>query len=396
MKNTNSMDTLSIHAGSQLDKPDARPLVTSIVQSTSYVFTSVEDGKLKCEDVIYGDCYTRVSNPTNNALEEKLAAIEGGDGAVSFASGVAAISGVLLMALKAGDHIISDNTLYSASHYIIDSLLRKFGVEVTFVDVANLEEIKAAIRPNTKVVYCEALANPTMKLADLEGIAKICKEHGLLSVVDSTFVTPYCVKPLDLGIDVVIHSTTKYICGHGDAIGGVVISDAKFIKDLRDISLKNLGACAAPFNSFLMLRGAKTLPLRMRQHSDNALKVAEYLATHPKINEVRYPGLKSHPQHELASKMMNGYSGMICLDIKGGVEQGIQFMESLKLCVLAVSVGDVETLVEHPASMTHWYIPKEEREAGGITDGLIRMSVGLEDPDDIIADIEQALAGINI
>jgi Cystathionine beta-lyases/cystathionine gamma-synthases len=394
MKEFKSMDTLCIHAAPQLDKPDARPLVPSICQSTSYVFTSVEDGKLKCEDPIYGDCYTRVSNPTNNALEEKLAAIEGGEAAVSFASGVAAISGVLLMALKTGDHIISDNTLYSASHYIIDSLLRKFGVEITFLDITDLKEVEANIRPNTKVIYCEALANPTMKLADLEGVATICKKHGLLSVVDSTFVTAYCVKPLDLGIDVVIHSTTKYICGHGDAMGGVVIANNEFIRELRDVSLKNLGACAAPFNSFLMIRGAKTFALRMRKHCENAQKVAEYLESHPKINEVRYPGLKSHPQYGLAQKMLNTNGGMICLDLKGGVEQGIKFMESLNLCVLAVSVGDTETLVEHPASMTHWYIPKEEREKGGITDGLIRMSVGLEDPDDIIADIEQALAGI--
>ena len=394
MKEFKSMDTLCIHAAPQLDKPDARPLVPSICQSTSYVFTSVEDGKLKCEDPIYGDCYTRVSNPTNNALEEKLAAIEGGEAAVSFASGVAAISGVLLMALKTGDHIISDNTLYSASHYIIDSLLRKFGVEITFLDITDLKEVESNIRPNTKVIYCEALANPTMKLADLEGVATICKKHGLLSVVDSTFVTAYCVKPLDLGIDVVIHSTTKYICGHGDAMGGVVIANNEFIRELRDVSLKNLGACAAPFNSFLMIRGAKTFALRMRKHCENAQKVAEYLESHPKINEVRYPGLKSHPQYGLAQEMLNTNGGMICLDLKGGVEQGIKFMESLNLCVLAVSVGDTETLVEHPASMTHWYIPKEEREKGGITDGLIRMSVGLEDPDDIIADIEQALAGI--
>ena len=396
MNELNNFDTLCIHAASQLDKPDARPLVPSICQSTSYVFRSVEDGKQKCEDAVYGDCYTRLSNPTNNALEEKIAALEGGDGAVCFASGVAAISGVLFMALKCGDHLISDNTLYSASHYIIDSLLRKFGVEISFVDIADIDAVKAAIRPNTALIYCEALANPTMKLANLPEIAKICKEHGLLSVVDSTFVTPSCARPLHMGIDVIIHSTTKYICGHGDAMGGAVVSNAAFVRELRDVSLKNLGACAAPFNSFLMLRGIKTFALRMRRHCENAEIVARYLENNPKIRSVRYPGLESHPQHELAKEMLHGNGGMICFELHGGIEQGIQFMESLKVCTLAVSVGDAETLVEHPASMTHWYIPKEEREKGGITDGLVRMSVGLEDPDDIIADIEQALAGISV
>ncbi len=394
MEHSDNLDTLCIHAASQLDKPDARPLVPSICQSTSYIFRDINDGKLKCEHEDYGDCYTRLSNPTNNALEEKIAALEGGEAGLCFGSGVGAISGVLFMALRQGDHVIADNALYSATYYLFDTMLEKFGVETTFVDVSDLQALEAAIRPNTVLVYCEALANPTMKLADLKSIAKMCKKHALLSVVDSTFVTPYCVRPLSLGIDVVIHSTTKYICGHGDAIGGAVVSTKAFIHELREVSLKNLGACAAPFNSFLMLRGIKTFTVRMRQHSDNAMQVARYLNGHPKVNEVRYPGLESHPQHALAKQMMHAYSGMICLDIKGGIEQGIRFMESLKLCTLAVSVGDVETLVEHPASMTHWYVPKEEREKAGITDGLIRMSVGLENPADIIADLEQALANI--
>lgn len=385
-------DTKCIHAASQLDKEDARPLVPPIVQSTSFVFKSIQDGKEKCESADYGHCYTRVSNPTNAALEEKLAAIEGCEAAVAFGSGVGAISGVLFWALKQGDHVVADGTLYSATHYLFDTMLAKFGVETSFVDCSNIAQVEAAIRPNTRMIYCESPANPTMKVVDLREIAKIGKAKGILTAVDATFASPYCLQATKLGIDLSIHSTTKYICGHGDAIGGIVLTSKRYADEIREVSLKNLGACPSPFNSYLNLRGIKTLPVRMRQLCDNAMVIAKYLETCPQVREVRYPGLASHPQHKIAAETMNGYGAVICFDLAGGMEAGIKFMEAVKVCTLAVSLGDVETLLEHPASMTHWYIDREMREAAGITDGLIRMAVGLEDPQDIIEDINQALA----
>ena len=388
-------DSMVIHSASQLDAEDARPLVVPICQSTSFVFRNIQDGKEKCESTDNGPCYTRLSNPTTTALEEKLAAIEeGAEAGVAFASGVGAISAVLFWALKAGDHVIADGTLYSATHYLFDTMLKKFGVETTFVDTNDMSQVEAALRPNTVLVYCETPANPTMKVTDLRKISAFCKAHGLISVVDATFASPVCMHPLTLGMDIVIHSTTKYICGHGDAIGGIVLTNKKYATSIRDISLKNIGACPSPFNSYLNLRGIKTLPVRMRQLCDNALTIARALEKLPKVKEVRYPGLESHPQHQIAKEIMNGYGAVICFDLAGGMEAGIKFMESVKLCTLAVSLGDAETLLEHPASMTHWYIDKREREKGGITDGLIRMSVGLEDPRDIISDVEQALEKI--
>lgn len=387
----NKFDTMCIHAASQLDKEDARPLVPPIVQSTSFVFKSIQDGKEKCESSDYGHCYTRLSNPTNSALEEKLAAIEGCEAAVAFSSGVGAISGVLLWALKQGDHVVADGTLYSATYYLFDTLLAKFGVETSFVDCSNVAEVEAAIRPNTRMVYCESPANPTMKVVDLREIARIGRERGILTVVDATFASPYCLQATKLGIDISIHSTTKYICGHGDAIGGIILTSKRYADEIREVSLKNLGACPSPFNSYLNLRGIKTLPVRMRQLCNNAMVIAKHLESCPQVREVRYPGLESHPQHRIAAETINGYGSVICFDLAGGMEAGIRFMEAVKVCTLAVSLGDVETLLEHPASMTHWYVDREMREAAGITNGLIRMAVGLEDPQDIIADIDQAL-----
>lgn len=385
-----NLDTLCIHAA-RYTGDESAPLATPIIQSTSFVFKSIQDGKEKCESSDYGHCYTRLSNPTNAALEEKLAAIEGCEAAVAFGSGVGAISGVLFWALKQGDHVVADGTLYSATHYLFDTMLAKFGVETTFVDCSDIEQIHAAIRPNTRLIYCESPANPTMKVVDLRKVAQIGKEHGILTAVDATFASPYCMQATKLGMDIAIHSTTKYICGHGDAIGGAVMTTKAIADELREVSLKNLGACPSPFNSYLNLRGLKTLPVRMKKLCENTQIIAEYLETCPQVLEVRYPGLKSHPQHDIAMETMNGCGSVICFDLAGGMEAGIRFMEAVKLCTLAVSLGDAETLLEHPASMTHWYIDREMREAAGITDGLIRMSVGLEDPQDIIADIDQAL-----
>lgn len=381
-----------VHNASHLGKKDPATLSAPIYQSTSYVFDSVQDGADKCESADNGHCYTRLSNPSNSLLEEQLAMLEHAEAGLCFSSGVAAISGTLLMALKTGDHCIADGTIYSATHYLFDTLLPKFGVQVDFADTSDIDAVSKLLRNNTRLIYCETPANPTMKVIDLEKLADLAKPLGILTIVDSTFATPYIQNPIEFGIDVVIHSTTKYVCGHGDAMGGVVLSTKKFIDNLRDVSLKNLGGCPAPFNSWLMMRGLKTLALRMERHCKNAIKVAKWLENQPQIAEVRYPGLESHPQHETAKRTMRDFGAIIAFDLKGGIEAGTTLMQELKMCVLAVSVGDTETLVEHPASMTHWYIKREERMKAGITDGLVRMSIGIEDADDIIADLSQALA----
>lgn len=387
----NEFSTVAIHSGKG-KKKNPGVLVTPIYQSTSYVFDSVKDGKEKCESNDYGFCYTRIGNPTQEVLEEKIAALEGAESSLAFASGVAAASALLFHVFKAGDHAIVDDTVYSATHNLFDTMLKKFGVETTFTDTSKIENIEKAIRPNTRMIYFESPANPTMKVIDLEAVGNVGEKHNITTVVDSTFASPYLQNPIKLGIDVVIHSATKYICGHGDAMGGLVVGTKKLVEGVRDDTLKNLGGCISPFNAFLLIRGLKTLDIRMQKHCESALIIARYLENHPKVRKVFYPGLESHPQHEVAKKQMKDWGAVITFDLKGGMDAGVKLMEGVKLCRLAVSLGDVDTLVEHPASMTHWYIAKEEREKGGITDGLVRMSVGLEGTEDIINDLEQALS----
>lgn len=388
-----AFSTRAIHSGKG-KKKDPGVLVTPIYQSTSYVFESVQDGKEKFESNDYGFCYTRIGNPTQEVFEEKIAALEGAECALPFASGVASTSALLFHVFKSGDHAIVDDTVYSATHNLFDTMLKKFGVKTTFIDTSKIENVEKAIKPNTKMIYFESPANPTMKVIDLEAVAKVGKKHNIMTVVDSTFASPYLQNPIKFGIDVVIHSATKYICGHGDAMGGLVVGTKELVEGVRDNTLKNLGGCISPFNAFLMIRGLKTLDIRMKKHCESALTIARYLESHPKVQKVFYPGLKSHPQHEVAKKQMKDWGAVITFNLIGGVDAGVTLMESVELCRLAVSLGDVETLVEHPASMTHWYISKEEREKGGITDGLVRMSVGLESDDDIIGDLEQALSKI--
>ena len=326
-------------------------------------------------------------------MEQKLAALEHGKGAVSYASGMGAVAGALFAALKCGDHVIFTKTKYSGTEDITSDWLPRFGIEHDSFQADHLEELEPLIKPNTKVIYVETPANPTMVLVDLEEVAKIAHRHGAKVFVDNTFATPYNTNPLDLGVDVVIHSLTKYIGGHGDLLGGAVISnDTEFLRQCRLGTLMHFGAVMAPFTAFLVCRGMKTLGVRMRQHNENALKIARWLEADPRIGTVRYPFLESNPQYDIAKKQMRGGGGMISFDVKGGLEAGKKFINSLKLCTLAVSLGDTETLVEQAAAMTHTMIPKEVREAAGITDGMIRMSVGLEDPDDIIADLDQALS----
>lgn len=384
-------DTVEVHAGEPRDTYGS--LIPPIYQTSTFYFASTDDAVEACGDYAESFGYSRITNPSLDYMEQKLAALEHGKGAVSYASGMGAVAGALFAALKCGDHVIFTKAKYSGTEDITSDWLPRFGIEHDSFQADHLEELEPLIKPNTKVIYVETPANPTMVLVDLAEVAKIAHRHGAKVFVDNTFATPYNTNPLDLGVDVVIHSLTKYIGGHGDLLGGAVISnDTEFLRQCRLGTLMHFGAVMAPFTAFLVCRGLKTLGVRMRQHNENALKIARWLEADPRIETVRYPFLESNPQYDIAKKQMRGGGGMISFDVKGGLEAGKKFINSLKLCTLAVSLGDTETLVEQAAAMTHTMIPKEVREAAGITDGMIRMSVGLEDPDDIIADLDQALS----
>ena len=384
-------DTVEVHAGEPRDTYGS--LIPPIYQTSTFYFASTDDAVEACGDYAESFAYSRITNPSLDYMEQKLAALEHGKGAVSYASGMGAVAGALFAALKCGDHVIFTKAKYSGTEDITSDWLPRFGIEHDSFQADHLEELEPLIKPNTKVIYVETPANPTMVLVDLAEVAKIAHRHGAKVFVDNTFATPYNTNPLDLGVDVVIHSLTKYIGGHGDLLGGAVISnDTEFLRQCRLGTLMHFGAVMAPFTAFLVCRGMKTLGVRMRQHNENALKIARWLEADPRIETVRYPSLESNPQYDIAKKQMRGGGGMISFDVKGGLEAGKKFINSLKLCTLAVSLGDTETLVEQAAAMTHTMIPKEVREAAGITDGMIRMSVGLEDPDDIIADLDQALS----
>lgn len=383
-------NTVEVHAGEPRDMYGA--LIPPIYQTSTFYFDSTDDAVRACDDYAESFAYSRITNPSVDYLEQKLAALENGQGAVAYASGMGAVAGALFAELKAGDHAVFAKAKYSGTEDITSDWLPRFGIEHDSFDATDLSTLEAVIKPNTKLVYIESPANPTMALADIEAVAQIAHSHGAKVFVDNTFATPYNTKPLELGADVVIHSLTKYIGGHGDLLGGAVVSnDKEFLRECRLGTLMHFGAVMAPFTAFLACRGLKTLGVRMRQYNESALKIAKWLDANPKIEIVRYPFLESNPQYEIARRQMRGGGGMISFDVAGGLEAGKKFINSLKLCALAVSLGDTETLVEQAAAMTHTMIPREVREAAGITDGMIRMSVGLEDPDDIIADLAQAL-----
>ena len=384
-------DTLEVHGGEPRDQYGA--LIPPIYQTSTFYFDSTTDAVDNFGDLMDSFAYSRITNPSQEYLEEKLAELEHGRGCVAYASGMGADTGALFAALKAGDHAIFVKAKYSGTEEVAEDWFRRFGIETSNFSAEKLEtDLEPLFKDNTKVLYLESPANPTMIMIDIEKAAEIAHRHGVRVFVDNTFATPYNTKPLDLGADVVIHSLTKYIGGHGDILGGAVISnDDDFIRECKLGTLMHFGAVIAPFTAFLACRGLKTLGVRMRQHNENALKIAEFLEQDPRIEIVRYPFLKSNPQYELARKQMRGGSGMLSFDVAGGLEAGKTVINALKLCTIAVSLGDTETLVEQAAAMTHSMIAKETREAAGITDGMIRMSVGLEDPLDIIADLKQAL-----
>nr|AMB19000.1 methionine gamma-lyase [Clostridium novyi] len=384
--------TKTVHGG-HIKDTQFGSLATPIFQTSTFIFDSAEQGGNRFAGKEDGYIYSRISNPTVAEIERKIALLEGGEAAIGTASGMGAISSALWTALKAGDHVVASDTLYGCTFALLNHGLTKMGVEVTFVDPTNLEEVKNAMKENTRVVYLETPANPTLKVTDIEGIAKIAHEvKDCLVFVDNTFNTPYIQRPLELGADVVVHSATKYINGHGDVVAGFVIGNADFIGAVRGQGLKDMtGAVMSPLSAFLIIRGMKTLEIRMERHCANAMKVAQFLEAHPAVEKVYYPGLESFEYHDLAKKQMDLPGAMISFEIKGGVEEGRTIMNNVKLASLAVSLGDTETLIQHPASMTHSPYTKEERAEAGISDSLVRLSVGLETVDDIIADLKQAL-----
>lgn len=384
--------TQAIHGGHKKD-PVSGALTTPIFQTSTFVFDSAEQGGRRFALEEDGFIYSRLGNPTNMQLEEKIALLEKGEACLSTASGMGAITSALWTALKAGDHIVASKTLYGCTYALLNHGISRYGVEVTFVDAANLDEVRAAMKENTKVVYLETPANPDLKLVDIEAVAKIGHEvEGCMVIVDNTFCTPYIQRPLELGADVVVHSATKYLNGHGDVIAGFVVGKKEFIDQVRLFGVKDMtGAVLSPFDAYLIMRGMKTLQIRMDRHTKNAMEVAKFLESHENVELVNYPGLESFPQYELAQKQMDMPGGMIAFEVKGGFEAGKKLLNSLELCTLAVSLGDCETLIQHPASMTHSPYTPEERAEAGISEGLIRISVGLEDAEDIIADLKQGL-----
>lgn len=370
---------------------DTRVISQPIVPAVAYSFSSADEAAAVVAGEEEGVYYGRYGNPTTRTLEKKIAALEGSEDALGVSSGMAAISIALLSHLKHGDHVVATRDVYGGTHKFLTNFAVRYGIETDFIDCTDLEQIQKAIKPNTKVIYIETPSNPGLCLIDIAEVAKISKAHGLPLIVDNTFMTPCLQNPLALGADVVVHSATKYLNGHGDAIAGFVCGDEATIKNMHKNYMGDLGQPLNAWEAFLILRGIKTLGIRVEKHCENAQDVAEFLESHELIDKVYYPGLKSHPQHELAKQQMRGMGGIVSFEIKGGIEEGKKFISMLELAMISFSLGDPETLVQHPGSMTHSSIPEDELIDFGIPKGLIRLSVGLEDSSDIIADIEQAL-----
>ncbi len=374
-------DTKVVQAGMTPD-PTTGAILPPLYQTATYVLEEV--GKDKGFD------YTRSSNPTRQVMEEILAVLDGGKFGIAFASGMSAVDSCMRL-LRAGDHVICSDDVYGGVSRHFNQILVNYDLHFTYVDSSNSANIENAIQTNTKLIWIETPTNPLLKITDLEAVGNIAKKHNILFGVDSTFATPVFLRPLEFGADLVMHSTTKYLSGHNQLIGGVVITNREDLFDKLKFVQKSIGAVPGPFDCWLTILGIKTLDLRMKKHDSNAQTVAEYLEAHSKVASVTYPGLPSHPAHETAKKQMSGFSGMISFELTGGIPAGKIVMNSVKLAKLAESLGAVETMITHPATMTHADVPKDEREARGLTDGLVRLSVGIENPDDIIADLEQAL-----
>jgi len=375
-------DTKVVRAGIVPD-PTTGSILPPIYETATYVLPEVGQDK--------GFDYTRSSNPTRQVLEENLAAIESADHAISFASGMAAVDACLKL-LASGDHVVCGDDVYGGVTRHFDNVLSFYGLQFTYVDTTDPEAVRSAITPKTRMLWIETPTNPLLKVTDMEAMVAVAREHDILLGVDSTFATPVFLRPLEFGADIVMHSTTKYLSGHNQIIGGVLATNSREIYDKMKFIQKTIGAVSSPFDCWLNLSGLKTLHLRMQRHEESAMQVATFLESHAKIERVLYPGLPSHPQHAVAKAQMSGFSGMITFELTGGTEAGKRLMNHVKLCGLAESLGSVETMITHPASMTHADVPPEDRRRRGLTDGLVRLSVGVEDVEDIILDLEQALA----
>ena len=374
-------DTKVVRAGISPD-PTTGSILPPIYETATYVLPEVG------RDL--GFDYTRSSNPTRQVLEENLAAIDSGDYAVSFASGMSAVDSCFKL-LSAGDHIVCGDDVYGGVTRLLDNVTANQGIDVSYVDTTTPDAVRNVITPKTRMLWIETPTNPLLKVSDLEEMVKIAKENDILLGVDATFATPVFLRPLEYGADIVMHSTTKYLAGHNQIIGGVIITNHEHVYERMKYIQKTIGAVSSPFDCWLNLSGLKTLHLRMKRHEESAMAIAEFLEGHSKIDRVLYPGLASHPQHAIAKAQMSGFSGMIAFELTGGTEAGKRLMNNVQLCGLAESLGSVETMITHPASMTHVDVPAEDRRKRGLTDGLVRLSVGIEDVEDIIADLESAL-----
>ena len=387
--------TRQIHVGKY--KNAAGALCDPIYQTSTFEFDSVEQGGARFAGAEGGYIYTRLANPSTNSVEEKIASLENGEAAMATGSGMGAITAAIYCNVVAGDEIVADETLYGCTFAFLSKEITQLGVKTTFVDMKDLDALKAALTEKTKIVYFETPCNPTLKVIDIKAIADAAHEFNkdIKVIVDNTFPSPYLQRPLDLGADIVVHSATKYINGHGDVIAGFVVGKKAFIDNLRVVGIGHMtGSVMSPFNAFLISRGLKTLSIRMDRHCENAMKLAKYLESHPAVAKVYYPGLESFEGHEIAKKQMDKFGGMMSIELKADRDTTAKTINKLKLCTIAVSLGDAETLVEHAASMTHSTYSAEELAAAGIPEGLVRISVGLEDAEDIIADFEQAFADL--
>lgn len=379
-------NTAAVHAG----ELEGRDVAAPIHVATTFSYESADHAAYTFEHED-APIYTRWDNPNVDVLGQKVAALEGAASGLATASGMAAISCALLTALRPGDHLIATTGLYSATYHLIQKDLPRQGIETSLAEATDPDAFAAAIRPNTRAIYLESPGNPNFALNDLAAIVEIARAHDLVTLIDNTFASPINQRPHELGVDVVLHSATKYICGHGDAIAGVITGTREFTERVRKGVLRNFGGVLSPFNAWLVARGAQTLPLRMARHNATALALATWLAEHPAVQEVRYPHHPSHPQYELARRQMSGGGGVLVFELEGGYEAGKRMQDRVRLCTRTVSLGDTKTLITHPASTTHASVPREHRLASGVSDGLVRLAVGLEDVEDLQADLEQAL-----
>jgi methionine-gamma-lyase len=388
--NDKDLFTAVIHAGQHPD-PLFRGVSVPIYQSSTFAFESAEQGAALFQGREDGYIYTRIGNPTTKALEDCVAILEKGCGGLATASGMAAISTTYLAFLDRDSHLISTDAVYGPSRTVVESELSRFGVQADFIDTSDIENIKKHLRPNTRLLFIETPANPTIVLTDIKACVELAKEKEIMIVVDNTFSSPALQNPLELGADVVIHSLTKFLNGHSDVVGGMIVAKKEdHFKRLRKV-LTLMGGTMDPHQAWLVLRGVKTLALRVEKSQENAMKIARFLDTHPDVSWVNYPGLEGHPQHALAKRQMKGFGSMLCFGLKGGFEAGRKMINAVKLCTLAVSLGGVESLIQHPASMTHAGVSEDERKAAGISDDLIRLSVGCEGYEDLKEDLDQAL-----